>query len=208
MSRDAQSVREEAAFLRALARGGAEGSARDGAMLLSVGLIFGLVAVQTWAVQSGAVAVSATLRAWLWLDGLAAFGLAAVLISRRFRGRAPGAASRALSAAWGAVGAAHVVAAVALALAGRRLGLPQLAPWIFPLVLFTLFGAAWSVAFAVRRRPAFALSAGASYLAVLLCGAVMGRPEEWLVLAGGLLLVAAAPGAAILRGAGRAARPA
>ncbi len=101
------------------------------------------------------------------------------------------------------MGAAHVMGAIALVIAGRRLGLPLLPAWVFPLVLFTLFGSAWSVAFAVRRRGAFAFNAAASYLAALLCGVVMGRPEEWLVLAGGLFLLVAAPGATILRASRR-----
>ncbi len=199
MNSDEQGAREDAAFLRALAQGGAEGSARDAAILVAIGVIFGLVAVQYWMIESGLLSVSATLRAWLWLDGLVPFLVAMVLISRRYRGQAPGAATRGLSAAWGGVGAAHVLGAIALIIGGGRLGLPLLASWVFPLVLFTLFGSAWSVAFAVRRRRAFAFNAAASYVAALLCGVVMGRPEEWLVLAGGLFLLVAAPGAGMLR---------
>ena len=205
MSRDNQAIRDDAAFLRALAQGGVEGSARDAAILLAVGVIFGLVALEYWLIESGLLRVSGMLRAWLWLDGLIPFLIVMGLISRKYRGQAPGAATRGLSAAWGGVGAAHVLGAIALAIGGRRLGLPLLAPWVFPLVLFTLFGSAWSVAFAVRRRRAFAFNAAASYLAALLCGVFMGRPEEWLVLAGGLFLLVAAPGAGMLRASARAA---
>ena len=205
MNRSEQTIREDAAFLRALAEGSATGSAKDGAILLAVGSLFGLVALQYWAVQSGLLSVPVAFEPWLWLDGLLPFLLAAALISRRFRGQAPGAATRAMSAAWAAVGVSIVFAAIALAIAGGRLGLPRLAPWVFPLVLFTLFGAAWSVAFAARRRRAFAIKAAASYLAAVLCGLVMGHPEEWLVLAGGLFLLVAVPGAGILHASGRAA---
>jgi hypothetical protein len=203
MSRDAPDVRDDATFLRALAQGGAEGSAKDGAILMAVGLIFSLVALEYWLIEAGVVRVSETMRSWLWLDGLVPFILALGLISRKFQGQTPGAASRGLSAAWAGVGAAHVVSAVALILAGRRLGLPLLTPWVFPLVLFTLFGVAWSVAFAVRRRRSFAVSAAGSYVAVMLCAMVIGRPEEWLVLAIGLFGLVAAPGAGILHAARR-----
>ena len=205
MSRDQQGIRDDAAFLRALAQGGAEGSARDAAVLVAIGVIFGLVAVEYWLIESGLLRVSGLLRAWLWLDGAIPFLVVMALISRKYRGQAPGAATRGLSAAWAGVGVAHVVGAIALIIGGRRLGLPLLVPWVFPLVLFTLFGSAWSVAFAVRRRRAFAFNAAASYLAALLCGLVMGRPEEWLVLAGGLFLLVAVPGAVILRASTRPA---
>lgn len=204
MSRNEQTIRDDAAFLRALAEGAARGSGKDGAMLAAVGLIFGLVAIQYWLVDSGRVAAPAAIEPWLWLDGFLPFLLAAFLISRRFRGDAPGATTRAMSAAWSGVGVSLCFAAFALALGGGRLGLHRLAPWVFPLVLFTLLGAAWSVAFAARRRPIFAVSAAASYLAAILCGLVMGRPEEWLVLAGGLFLLVAAPGAGLLRAGRRA----
>lgn len=206
MSRSEQSIRDDAAFLRALAQGGAEGSAKDGAILLAVGLIFGLVSVQYWVLESGLLfSTPRALLPWLWLDGVVPFLIVLALISRRFRGRAPGAASRAVSAAWSGVGAAHIIAAVALAMGGLRLGLPLLASWAFPVVLFTMYGAAWSVAFATRRRLTFALNAAGSYLVALLCGVVMGRAEEWLVLAGGLFLLVAAPGAIMLRAATRPA---
>ena len=199
MSASEKSIREDAAFLRALAQGSASGSAKDGAILLAAGLIFGLVAAQYWAAGSGLLPASPGLRPWLWIDGLVPFILVMILIARKFRGQATGAATRALSAAWGGVGVAHVFGVLALVVGGARLGLPLLATWVFPLVLFTLFGAAWSVAFAVRRRAAFAVCAVGSYLAAGLCGLVMGRPEEWLVLAGGLFALVAAPGLAILR---------
>ena len=203
MSRSEQSIRDDAAFLRALAQGGAEGSAKDGAILLAVGLIFGLVSLQYWVLESGLFGTPRALLPWIWLDGVVPFLIVLALISRKFRGQAPGAASRAVSAAWSGVGAAHIIAAIALAVGGLRLGLPLLASWAFPVVLFTMYGAAWSVAFATRRRRAFALNAAGSYLAALLCGVVMGRAEEWLVLAGGLFLLVAAPGAIMLRAATR-----
>ena len=205
MSRSDQSIREDAAFLRALAQGGAEGSAKDGAILLAVGLIFGVVSLQYWVLDSGLFRAPKALLPWLWLDGVVPFLIVLALITRKFRGQAPGAASRALSAAWSGVGAAHIVAAIALAVGGLRLGLPLLASWAFPVVLFSMYGAAWSVAFAARRRRAFALNAAGSYLTALLCGAAMGRPEEWLVLAGGLFLLVAIPGAGILRASRRPA---
>ncbi len=197
--RNEQTLRDDIAFLRALAEGSGSGASREGAVLLAVGVIFGLVALEYWLAETGAVAALRSFRTWLWLDGLVPFLLVNLLISRRWREQTSGPASRALSAAWAGVGVAHVVAALALALAGRRLGLPLLAAWAFPVVLFTLIGATWGVAFAVRRRGLWGVVAAGSFAAAILCGAVMGRPVEWLVLAAGLLVLVGFPGAVILK---------
>jgi hypothetical protein len=77
--------------------------------------------------------------------------------------------------------------------------LPSIVLWVFPVALFTLYGAAWSVAFAVRRRVAFAVVAAGCYAVALGCGLLMGQPEEWLLLSFGLFTFVAAPGFAVVR---------
>ena len=198
MTRTGQSLKDDVDFLRALADGGAKVTARDGAILVAVGVIFGLVALQYWAIFAGVLNPPLAWRPWLWLDGLIPYLVVFALISARFRGRSPGAGSRALSAAWTGVGAAHVFAVVGLALASRRLGIPLFVIWVFPLILFTLFGAAWCVAYAARRRAIYLATAIGSFVAAVACGAVMGQPEEWLVLAAGLFGLVAAPGVQVL----------
>ncbi|HEX5419076.1 MAG TPA: hypothetical protein VFY39_03685 [Gammaproteobacteria bacterium] len=199
MCADDRQTNDDVAFLRALAEGGISGAVRGGAILLAVGLIFGLVAAQYWAIDSGRLHVSPAARTWLWLDGLVPFLICLAVISRKFPGRSPGIASRSLAAAWSGMGAAFIAADAALIAASRTLGVPLLVKWMFPLVLFTLMGAAWGVAFAVRRRLVFGVVAGGCFVAAILCGAVMSRPQEWLVLSGGLILLVVAPGAMILR---------
>jgi hypothetical protein len=200
---DEQTLKDDVAFLRGLARGGANATVKEGAILAAIGITFGLVAAQQWAIDSGLLALAPWTRAWLWLDGLAVFLIVMALISSKLRGLPPGAASRALSATWAGVGTALIFADLGLVAASRRLGLPLLAPWVFPLLLFTLIGAAWGVAFAVRRRNAFALLAGGSFAVSVLCGVLMGRPEEWLALSAGLLLLVGVPGIVIARSARR-----
>jgi hypothetical protein len=200
---DEQTLKDDVAFLRGLAQGGATATVKEGAILAAIGMIFGLVGAQYWAMDAGLLPAPAWIRPWLWLDGLVVFLIAIAVISSKFRGPPPGAASRALSAAWTGVGTALICADLGLVAAARRLSLPLLAPWVFPLILFTLIGAAWGVAFAVRRRKALALLAAGSFAAAVLCGVLMGRPEEWLALSGGLVLLLGVPGAVMARAAGR-----
>jgi len=191
-------LNDDIAFLKGLADGSSKASARDGAILVAVGVIFSSVALQYWAIYAGRLDAPPAWVPWLWLDGLVPFLIVQALISTKLRVSAPGPASRAISAAWGAVGLSLMFAVAALAVASSRLSIPLLVTWIFPLVLFTLFGASWLVAYAVRRRAAYLMVAGGSFAAAILCGLVMGQPEEWLVLSAGLLLLVAAPGAQIL----------
>jgi hypothetical protein len=203
VQQDQQSLSADVAFLRSLAEGGSTATVKEGAILLANGVTFALVAAQYWAIDTGLLTVPVWLKPWLWLDGLVVFLGAVAWISAKYRGRPPGAASRALAAAWAGVGTALVFAVLGLVAAASRLGLPLLATWVFPLILFTLIGAAWGVAYAVRRRLAFALAAAGSFAAAVLCGGLMGRPEEWLVLSGGLVLLLAVPGGLIVRSATR-----
>jgi len=197
-----RSLSEDVAFLRALAEGDTAGAAREGAILVAVGLIFGLVAVQYWSIESALIAASPAVHTWLWLDGVIPFLICVAVISAKYRAHPTGAASRALAATWKGVGAAFIVADVALYAASRQLGIPLLVKWLFPLVVFALIGGAWGVAFAVRRRSSYALLAGGNFAAAIMAGIVIGRPLEWLVLAAGLFFLVAVPGGVML-----AARP-
>ena len=201
MSNQTKQLADDVAFLRALADGTVHLGERDGAMLAALGTIFSLVALQYWAIDSRLVAAPASWRPWLWLDGLAPFLATLFFIEARARSRAPGPGSRAISAAWTGLGVALSVAVAALMAAGWRLGQPQLAAGMFPIVLFTLLGASWGVAFAVKRQAALALVGAGCGVAAIACGALVGAPAEWLALAAGLALLVAAPGFAILAAA-------
>ncbi len=199
MTDEASRLKDDVAFLRALSEGSAGARAREGAVLVAIGIVFSLVALQYWAVDARLIAIPTRWRSWLWLDGLAVFLPALGVIQTRFKGPAVGPGSRAISATWAGLGVALACAVVGLAAAGWRLSMPLLAAWIFPVVLFTLVGASWAVAFAVQRRTPHALAGVGCGIAAIACGALVGSPSEWLALAVGLFVLVAAPGWFILR---------
>lgn len=192
-------LKQDVAFLRTLAEGSAGAGARDGATLVAIGIVFSLVALEYWAVDAHLTGIPQSWRSWLWLDGLAVFLVTLGFIQWGFKGRATGPGSRAISAGWTVLGAALGFAVVGLIAAGFRLALPSLAAWVFPIVLFTLFGASWAIAFAVQRRARHALASGGCGVAAIACGALIASPLEWLALAAGLVLLVALPGALIIR---------
>ena len=97
------------------------------------------------------------------------------------------------------VGVGITVAVIALAVGAWRLGLPQLVTQTFSVVLFSLYGSAWGVAFAINRRTQSGFIASGCFAGAILCGVFMGMPGEWLVLALGLYLLVALPGALMVR---------
>jgi hypothetical protein len=191
-------VRQDIAFLRALVEDHDSTMALDGAILTAVGVIFACVSLFYWSTSAGMLTVPMVWNQWAWASGVLVLVPVALLLQRRFP-KPSGPASRATLAAWLGVGTGITVAAVAFALGAWRLQSSSLLLLAFPVVLFTLWGAAWSVAFAVRRRLAFALVAAGCYTVALACGFFMGQPEEWLVLSLGLLTLVAAPGFTIVR---------
>ncbi len=200
MNDDVQTLKDDIAFIRALTEDGGSAMTRDAALLAAAGTIFGVTTFLYWLVFAGFLALPG--GDWLWIAASALF-VVVMLIIRRGDARR-GIATRAMQAAWAGVGGGIIVAGVALAVAAARLDLPVLAVGVFPIVLFTLYGAAWGVAAAVMRRGWVVLIAGGCFAAAVACGWVLGTPAEWLVLSGGLFVLVALPGTFIawqLRGA-------
>ncbi len=198
MTEPGQTLREDIAFLRGLADDSGRSLERDGAILIGVGLIFGVVDLVYWLMFAGLLQAPRPLGAWLWVAGLVLFFTALPVATRKMP-RPTGATARAESTALGGVGIALAAAGVGLLLGAWRLGQMELVLWIFPIVLFTLYGAGWSVAFAVERRGWYAWVATGCFAAAVATGALMGSPHEWLVLSIGLFVLVALPGLAILR---------
>jgi hypothetical protein len=198
MINDMQMLKDDIAFMRALTEESSHSMAREGAILAAVGIIFGLTALQYWLLRMGVFTVPRVWQPWLWLDGVAAYLVTLTFILRRFPKR-PGVGPRAMEAAWAGVGIGITVACIGLAASSWRLQLPELTSGTFPIVLFTLYGTAWGVAFAVKRRLWFALVAIGCSASAVACGFLIGTNEQWLLLSLGLFTLVAVPGFVILQ---------
>jgi hypothetical protein len=199
MSDPTQALRDDIAFLRELTQDTGASLARQGALMAGIGVIFGLQSAFYWALYEHWLPGLRAAGYWVWIAAVALFFVTMPFVVRRFPARATSAPSRAVAAAWGGIGVSMMAACMGLLIGSWRAGLHELVLWIFPIVLFTLYGAAWGVAYAVKRRAWFAWVAIGCFAAAMAEGVLVARPEQWAVLSAGLLLLVAAPGFAILR---------
>lgn len=195
-----RALRDDIAFMRALAEEGAATPMLGGSIMLAGGLIFGgalsaslglqLLGLRGPWVQSG-----------LPLGAMAVFFVALMILTRR-RDEQPGAhapVNRATSAAWSGVGMAIVVLVAAFMLVAWRFD-----DWkvfaLFGPVLFSLYGAGWLVSGAMTRAAWMTLVGYASFALAL---GLAATAQITLISAGleiaGLFLLVALPGFVLMR---------
>jgi hypothetical protein len=203
MSNDAQSARDDLAFLRGIAGDDESIQTRTfGEAYFAAGLIYG-----------GQMLLHAV-QAMGWLPQDALWGLAiglgptllfapvmAAIIWRNRHNRLSGAVSRAVGGVFSAVGLAYLFLIVVIGFVAWRLHSAQV--WlIYPCCVFVLQGMAWQFAFVMRRRGWFAVVAAGWFLCAVAMALSIFTIGYFIAFAGlGLWLCMALPGWVMLRGA-------
>lgn len=193
-------IRDDIAFMRALAEEGRHTPMLGGPILLAAGLIFGAAnGVGAWLTATDAPFASSV---WaLPLGAVVVFMAVLSILKARLRGR-PGATSpvnRATGTMWRAVGWSIMLMAVALGVAAWKLD-----DWrvmtALPIIIFVLYGAGWQVAAAMTRSAWLRWVSLGSYAAALLAAVFAGDPViSSLISTAGLLVLVAAPGYLLMR---------
>lgn len=204
MTDAAQTARGDLAFLKAVVDDNGPMPWIFGAHLLTPGLAFGGNFILIWAIYAGRMQWPSDWMNFTWLPGTIVYlPILAVLLVMGARGPAPGPTGRVFAAAWGTVGLMSAATVSVLVIASYRAGMQFVMVW--PPLIFVLYGGAWSVVAFIRRQIWLGLVALGSFITASIAAATMTTPEVWLVDAAGILLVMAAPGAAIIwraRGSG------
>lgn len=201
---NAAQARDDLAFMKAVAEDRGPLPAILGWHLVAVGAAFAPDLVLVWAIFTERLAWPESLRMLTWLPGVALWLPAYLLIQARGRGRGGfGPSARVFAAAWGAMGVMTLATLVLFAVAQGATGDLYFRLW--PAFGFVLWGGAWSVVAIIRKRLWLGGVALASFALGIGCAAMLNTPAVWLVMAAGLALVFALPGAVILRLAQRAA---
>jgi len=194
MSDQLQTFREDIAYLRTLAEAGRTRGAQGGAIMLAAGLAFSGASVLQWAALTGLAGALASSLGWLAALGL--FVIVLVWVKRT----TPAAAGRfrALGLAWAAVGWTIFALFAAIAVGVWRTH-DEILLRFFPSIILALYGAAWSIGAAITARPWMRLTAGGSFVLSVVCAYFIADAAQYLVYALALVLLAALPGAVMMR---------
>ena len=195
-----QTIRDDIAYIKTLAEEGRGEAARGGAIGVAAGLIYAACSVIQWAALTGRVAPVVSNGAWIL--GTLLFYAVLAAVKRRMgssagRGRASG-------AAWAGVGWAVFALAVAIAVATWRTQSMVLI-YFAPSIILALYGAAWTVGAALSGRVWVRLMAAGAFVATVVCAWFITDPVQYLIYAAALVLLAALPGALVMRQERRAA---
>lgn len=195
-----KAIRDDIAFMRALAEEGRQAPLLGGSMLVAAGAIYGTASIFQWAVLAGVLQLPSVALMVIW--GIAvALHLVMVAVLKRGMSAKPGAGSsgnRAMGNAWMGVGWGCFVIFFALGLASwktRDVNLINFSPSI----VLALYGAAWSVAAAMSRATWLKVVAVASFVGAVLIALLMGSLWIWLAYAAALYLLALVPGLVLMR---------
>jgi hypothetical protein len=187
-----------------MAEQGRRGPLLGGAFLAGAGLTYGAAAALHWLVQTGAVSAPISIPQ-IWIGASVLFVLVWLVLFFRLRGsgaQAPGAAQFAFGMAWSGCGLGILVMLGALAIAGRRMNVPQLME-ANAFVAFAFYGTAWFVSAALARQTWMFAVALAAFAIALLLAALVGTATQLLAFAAGLVLTLAVPGFVLTSRAGR-----
>jgi hypothetical protein len=195
-----KAIRDDIAFMRALAEEGRQAPMLGGGVLVAAGIVFGLASVLQWSTMVGVLNVSPWAPLVIWAAASAVFGAVATLILNQSKTK-PGyqsSVNRATGSAWSAVG--YTIFAIWMALMAMGFRTQNWAVMqVFPIVILALYGAGWGVAATMSRRAWMRLTSLGCFVGAILIGLMTDSPHMLLVYAGCLVLFGVIPGVALMR---------
>lgn len=193
------------AFLRNLVQAGDDGQRSFGVSYFWAGLIYG-VQMLLHGAQFLGFFDGPVYGLLIGLGPTVVFIAMMIWLSIRNRGRpTAGVAGRAVGAVFAATGLANIVLIVVIGLSAARE--KSLEIWlIYPCVVMALQGAAWMVAWQIRRQRMAAIVAAGWFVVALAMGYFIGNPVGYVISSGiGLFAFMLIPGWIMMRNASKAA---
>ena len=197
-----QSVRDDIAFMRALAAEGQRTPLLGGAILVAAGLIFGVASLAYWAMIEGHLRLDHDWGSFfIWMGALGVFLVVLIILNLRI-GSKPGArspANRASGAAWMGVGLSIFAMGLSYAAAGWQLRSEEVMA-TFPSVIFALYGAGWAVAAAMTGKRWLWWVAFGSWAMAPVLAWFSAISIQYILYAVALFLLMSLPGYVLTRG--------
>jgi hypothetical protein len=199
MNSENHSARDDLAFLRALAEGGGESQRGTGIALVLGGLLYGLQCFVAGAQAYGWVQLSDAVMTVFSIGITVAFLVSISWMSWLGR-NAPqgGVVARALSAAFASAGTATL--SMLCVFASVAIRDKSLTIWLlYPCAVFALQGAAWMVAWMLRRRGWLGVVALGWFASAIVLAQTIDTPLYPMIAGVALVLFMAVPGAVMMR---------
>ena len=195
-----QGLRDDVAFMRALAEEGRNTPLMGGSILVTAGAVFAPASLAHWGVVSGRMPLDPSAVGVIWIAAFLVFMAALFSLKARIGARLGSAAgtNRAAGAVWAGVGIASFALWGAFMVASIRTEQWAIMD-MFAAVILALYGAAWSVAGALSGRTWIKAVAGLAMVLAFGLAFVVGRPEQYLLYAAALVVVALLPGLHLMR---------
>lgn len=197
---DLQSVKDDIAFMRALASEGRSAPLLGGAVMIAAGLIFGTASLAHYAVAVAGAHLTPWIYPILWFSAAGVFVVALWLLKARYRGR-PGSLSpgnRAMRGVWRGLGFAAFTLFVVMAIAGIKLDNPVIFG-LFPSIILVLYGTAWTLGAQMSEQRWMAYIAALAFVLAALMALMIGDPTIYLAYAAALMFTAVLPGVLLMR---------
>lgn len=200
------SVQDDLAFMKSLTDGAVarRHQAQFGKIYFAAGVIYGFQVVVQWAAYAKLIVMPID-------DGLFILAINFIFLSYlgwemwNNRGLGQGTmTNRAINAAFAAIGAANLAVTLILFIGAWRLD-NQMIGVLIPCVIFALQGAAWFVAYTLRRRAWLGVVAAGWMVTSIAMAFYVGSITFMLLIGLGILLWMAVPGFVMMRLASKAA---
>ncbi|GBQ29201.1 hypothetical protein ACLRDC_09925 [Gluconacetobacter sacchari] len=205
-TRPETSLRDDLAFMRALAEAGRSAPLTSGPYFLGAGLLFGLASVVAWAVATGRAGLPPQAQVWVWLAAMVVYLPVIWVLNRAQPGR-PGSVvmvNRAIGMMWSGLGTGVGIMFLAGLILAWRCGTPIV--WVmFPSLVLALYGAGWSATAVISGQSWLRLVAAGAFAGALAVAATIDSSAVLLLYGLLILLLVALPGWVLLRREGRAA---
>jgi hypothetical protein len=206
MTAKTQSAQDDLAYMRTVVEQGGRPRMAGALIYMAAGLIYGTETLVHWGQAIGLVQISmqATFAFIVACSALFVLVMVVLIARDKTKGIGAGSGSRALNAAFGGAGLANIALMVIFGVNAWRQH--DFLIWmLYPCVVFALQGAAWYVAFMLRRKGWMLVVSLGCLVTSALMGMVINTPTFNLIAALACFAWLAVPGAIMARDARREA---
>jgi hypothetical protein len=196
MTHDVQAIRDDLAFMRALAQEGRRAPLLIGHNMMVGGIAFGTTCLVCWAIATHVLAVSRWWEAGIWFAEIPIYMAYCYVRRTQWRNAQPGATAitnRAVQAAWRGIGYAVLISAVAAGISAYKM--QTMAPFaLIPSIVMALYGLGWMVAAAMSETKWLRAVSVTSFIMAIMIAFLADTKAAYLIVAIALYLLMALPG--------------